>query len=135
MIAVAAILILLTEVIRRCTMSRSKCRRERNGVHRALRLRQDHAAALPQSDERSRSTAHASPRARFRLDGVDINAPEVDVVDLRRRVGMVFQKSNPFPKSIYENISYGLRIAGINKRASSMKRSRKACAAPRFGTK
>jgi phosphate transport system ATP-binding protein len=53
----------------------------------------------------------------IQLDGVDVNAPEVDVVDLRRRVGMVFQKSNPFPKSIYENISYGLRIAGINKRA------------------
>jgi phosphate transport system ATP-binding protein len=51
------------------------------------------------------------------LDGVDVNAPEVDVVDLRRRVGMVFQKSNPFPKSIYENISYGLRIAGVNKRS------------------
>jgi phosphate transport system ATP-binding protein len=53
----------------------------------------------------------------IKLDGVDVNAPEVDVVDLRRRVGMVFQKSNPFPKSIYENISYGLRIAGINKRS------------------
>ena len=51
------------------------------------------------------------------LDGVDVNAPEVDVVDLRRRVGMVFQKSNPFPKSIYENISYGLRIAGVNQRS------------------
>jgi phosphate transport system ATP-binding protein len=51
------------------------------------------------------------------LGGVDINAPQVDVVDLRRRVGMVFQKSNPFPKSIYENISYGLRIAGITKRS------------------
>jgi phosphate transport system ATP-binding protein len=51
------------------------------------------------------------------LDGVDVNAPEIDVVDLRRRVGMVFQKSNPFPKSIYENISYGLRIAGINRRS------------------
>src|ERR671919_2366394 len=51
------------------------------------------------------------------VDGIDINTPEVDVVDLRRRVGMVFQKSNPFPKSIYENISYGLRIAGINKRS------------------
>jgi phosphate transport system ATP-binding protein len=50
------------------------------------------------------------------LGGVDINAPEVDVVDLRRRVGMVFQKSNPFPKSIYENISYGLRIGGVKKR-------------------
>ena len=41
----------------------------------------------------------------------------VDVVDLRRRIGMVFQKSNPFPKSIYENIAYGLRIAGVNKRS------------------
>ena len=53
----------------------------------------------------------------IRLDGVDINSPNVDVVDLRRRVGMVFQKSNPFPKSIYENISYGLRIAGVAKRS------------------
>src|SRR4029450_2409767 len=53
----------------------------------------------------------------IQLDGVDVNSPEVDVVDLRRRVGMVFQKSNPFPKSIYENISYGLRIAGVNKRS------------------
>ena len=56
-------------------------------------------------------------RGAIRLGGVDINAPEVDVVDLRRRVGMVFQKSNPFPKSIYENISYGLRIAGVSKRS------------------
>jgi phosphate transport system ATP-binding protein len=56
-------------------------------------------------------------RGAIRIDGVDINAPEVDVVDLRRRVGMVFQKSNPFPKSIYENISYGLRIAGVTKRS------------------
>ena len=56
-------------------------------------------------------------RGSIRLDGTDINAPEVDVVDLRRRIGMVFQKSNPFPKSIYENISYGLRIAGVTKRA------------------
>src|SRR5262245_18479539 len=44
------------------------------------------------------------------IDGVDIYAPPVDVVDLRRRVGMVFQKSNPFPKSIFENVAYGLRI-------------------------
>jgi phosphate transport system ATP-binding protein len=47
------------------------------------------------------------------LDGQDINAPEVDVVELRRRVGMVFQKPNPFPKSIYDNIAYGLRINGM----------------------
>jgi phosphate transport system ATP-binding protein len=47
------------------------------------------------------------------LDGKDINAPDVDVVELRRRVGMVFQKPNPFPKSIYDNIAYGLRINGM----------------------
>ena len=44
------------------------------------------------------------------LDGQDIYASSVDVVDLRRRVGMVFQKSNPFPKSIFDNVAYGLRI-------------------------
>jgi phosphate transport system ATP-binding protein len=44
------------------------------------------------------------------IDGNDIYAPSVDVVDLRRRVGMVFQKSNPFPKSIFDNVAYGLRI-------------------------
>src|SRR5207244_3608863 len=44
------------------------------------------------------------------IDGTDIYAPSVDVVDLRRRVGMVFQKSNPFPKSIFDNVAYGLRI-------------------------
>jgi len=44
------------------------------------------------------------------IDGFDIYAPSVDVVDLRRRVGMVFQKSNPFPKSIFDNVAYGLRI-------------------------
>jgi len=55
-------------------------------------------------------------RGSIRIEGVDINAPSVDVVDLRRRVGMVFQKSNPFPKSIYDNVAYGLRIAGVTKR-------------------
>jgi phosphate transport system ATP-binding protein len=47
------------------------------------------------------------------IEGVNINSSDVDVIELRRRVGMVFQKSNPFPKSIYENIAYGLRIGGI----------------------
>jgi phosphate transport system ATP-binding protein len=56
-------------------------------------------------------------RGSIRIEGVDINAPHLDVVDLRRRVGMVFQKSNPFPKSIYDNVAYGLRIAGVTKRA------------------
>ena len=47
------------------------------------------------------------------LDGRDIYGSEVDIVDLRRRVGMVFQKSNPFPKSIYDNVAYGLRVGGV----------------------
>lgn len=48
------------------------------------------------------------------IDGEDIYKKAVDVADLRRRVGMVFQKPNPFPKSIYENVAYGLRIQGVN---------------------
>jgi phosphate transport system ATP-binding protein len=47
------------------------------------------------------------------IDGKDIYGPASDVVQLRRRVGMVFQKSNPFPKSIFENVAYGLRINGL----------------------
>ena len=50
------------------------------------------------------------------LDGENIYDKTVDVADLRRRVGMVFQKPNPFPKSIYENVAYGLRIQGINRK-------------------
>jgi phosphate transport system ATP-binding protein len=54
---------------------------------------------------------------RIRIDGVDINDSRVDVIELRKRVGMVFQKSNPFPKSIYDNITYGLRIQGQKNKA------------------
>jgi phosphate transport system ATP-binding protein len=50
------------------------------------------------------------------IDGENINDPSLDVIELRRKVGMVFQKWNPFPKSIYENVIYGLRIAGIKER-------------------
>ncbi|HEY2123681.1 MAG TPA: phosphate ABC transporter ATP-binding protein PstB [Chthoniobacterales bacterium] len=53
----------------------------------------------------------------IKIDGIDINDPAVDVIQLRKRVGMVFQKSNPFPKSIYENIAYGLRIGGVRDKA------------------
>jgi phosphate transport system ATP-binding protein len=54
------------------------------------------------------------------LDGQDIYAPDLDVVALRRRVGMVFQKSNPFPKSIFENVAYGLRINRMVRTASEL---------------
>jgi phosphate transport system ATP-binding protein len=52
----------------------------------------------------------ARVEGRVLIDGQDIYASSVDIVDLRRRVGMVFQKSNPFPKSIFDNVAYGLRI-------------------------
>ncbi|HEY9149992.1 MAG: phosphate ABC transporter ATP-binding protein PstB [Gammaproteobacteria bacterium] len=51
---------------------------------------------------------------RILIDGNDIYARGVDVAELRRNVGMVFQKPNPFPKSIYENVAYGLRLQGVN---------------------
>ncbi len=53
---------------------------------------------------------------RIAIDGENINDPSLDVIELRRKVGMVFQKWNPFPKTIYENVIYGLRIAGIKER-------------------
>jgi phosphate transport system ATP-binding protein len=54
------------------------------------------------------------------IDGTDIYGPGSDVVRLRRRVGMVFQKSNPFPKSIFENVAYGLRINGMARTRSAL---------------
>jgi len=57
---------------------------------------------------------------RVRIDGEDIYAPSTDVVLLRRRVGMVFQKSNPFPKSIFENVAYGLRINSLTTSRSEL---------------
>jgi phosphate transport system ATP-binding protein len=50
------------------------------------------------------------------LDGENINTPDVDVVSIRRRVGMVFQRPNPFPKSIYDNVTYGPRLLGVRKK-------------------
>ncbi len=51
----------------------------------------------------------------IKISDIDIYGSEVDVIELRKHVGMVFQKSNPFPKSIYDNIAYGMRIQGIKK--------------------
>jgi len=55
-------------------------------------------------------------RGTIQVRGVDINQNDVDPIELRKRIGMVFQKSNPFPKSIYENVIYGLRIQGVKDR-------------------
>ncbi len=54
------------------------------------------------------------------IDGQDIYAPRTDVVDLRRKVGMVFQKSNPFPKSIFDNVAYGLKINRLTNSKSEL---------------
>jgi len=59
-----------------------------------------------------------STRGTIKVKGLDIYAPQTDVIEVRRRIGMVFQKSNPFPKSVYENVVYGLRIAGIRDKAT-----------------
>jgi len=53
----------------------------------------------------------------IRIGGTDISDPSLDVTELRKRVGMVFQKSNPFPKSIFENVAYGPRILGVRNRS------------------
>ena len=69
------------------------------------------------------------------IDGVDIYSQRIDIVDLRRRIGMVFQKPNPFPKSIFDNIAYGLRINGLKDKKRSKKSWKKACKKLHFGMK
>ena len=54
----------------------------------------------------------AAQRGCSALDGIDIYRKNLDIVELRRRVGMVFQRPNPFPKSIYDNVAYGVRVKG-----------------------
>jgi len=69
----------------------------------------------------------ARVEGRVELAGEDVYAPGVDVVALRRRVGMVFQKSNPFPKSIFDNVAYGLRVNRLaNSRAQMQERVEKS---------
>ena len=58
--------------------------------------------------------AGASARGSVRIDGVDIYSPGTDVVELRRRVGMVFQRPNPFPQSIFDNVAFGPRVLGTH---------------------
>jgi phosphate transport system ATP-binding protein len=62
-------------------------------------------------------TPNTHTEGQVRLDGQDIYAPGVDVVEVRRRVGMVFQRPNPFPKSIYDNVVYGPRLYGVRNKS------------------
>jgi phosphate transport system ATP-binding protein len=76
-------------------------------------------------------TPHSRVNGEVILDEQNVYAPGVDVVDIRRRVGMVFQRPNPFPKSIYDNVAYGPRLYGIRRRADLdeiIERSLKAAA-------
>ena len=90
--------------------------RRDHGVHRPVRLRQDHGAALLQPDERPHRHG-AGSRARCCYHGVDLYGSDVSAAEVRRRIGMVFQKPNPFPKSIYDNVAFGPRINGVRKKS------------------
>jgi phosphate transport system ATP-binding protein len=59
---------------------------------------------------------HVRITGEFLVEGVDLYGPATDVIDVRRRIGMVFQKSNPLAKSIYENVVYALRVAGVREK-------------------
>jgi phosphate transport system ATP-binding protein len=65
----------------------------------------------------------ATMRGQVLLDGENVVDGRLDAVELRRRVGMVFQKSNPFPKSIFENVAYGLRVGGLNDKGLLLERA------------
>lgn len=69
---------------------------------------------------------HSRLEGQISLDGQDIYDPSVDVVALRRDIGMVFQKPNPFPKSIFENVAYGLRVNGMKNKAFIAERVEKS---------
>ena len=102
------------------------------GSHKALhgvnmKVRENYVTALIGPSGCGKSTFLRSlnrmndliPGSRFeghvRLDGEDVYASSMDVIQLRRRVGMIFQRSNPFPMSIYENVAYGVRVNGLTR--------------------
>ena len=69
------------------------------------------------------------------IEGINIHHPSVDVVKLRRDVGMVFQKSNPFPSSIFENVAFGLRMRGERNKSVIDQTVEESLKPPRSGTK
>ena len=102
-------------------------------VHRPVRLRQVHRPALPQPDERPHPRG-SGRRARCSTTAQDLYDPRSTRSQVRRRIGMVFQKPNPFPKSIYDNVAYGPRING-HRRATSTTSSSRRCAGRPSGTR
>lgn len=104
-----------------------------HGVHRSFRLRQVYFPEEPEPHEDLVEGCRIS--GDILLDGVDIYKDKMDVNVLRKRVGMVFQKPNPFPMSIYDNIAYGPRTHGVRSKAQLDEIVEKACAALPSGTK
>ena len=129
------------ETLRRATAARSRSRGVTldircagdHRVHRAVGLRQDHGAAVPQPDARPHPGRRGAA-ARSTYHGEDLYGPKVDPAEVRRRIGMVFQKPNPFPKSIYDNVAYGPRINGEAQGSSTTSSSTRS-PAPRCGTR
>jgi energy-coupling factor transporter ATP-binding protein EcfA2 len=110
------------------------CRTADHGDHRPLGLWQVDLHPLPEPHARARARARVT--GRMLLDGADIYAPDVDPVLLRRRVGMVFQKPNPFPTmSIRDNVLAGLRLTGALDRGPGGGRRAPRCGARRCGTR
>ena len=95
----------------RSAASRSRSRERDHGSDRALGVREVDLPALHEPDERPRPEREV--RGKLLYHGTDIYGPGVDPIEVRRRIGMVFQRPNPFPKSIYDNVAYGLRILGM----------------------
>lgn len=77
--------------------------------------------------------ASSSTTGHIWMDGQDLTAPETDVIKLRQQIGMVWQRPNPFYKSIYNNIAFGPKYRGVRKRSSSMKSSKAACVRRHYG--
>ena len=96
-------------------------------------LRQEHVHPLPEPDERPRP-GRQGRRARSSTTARTSTAPEADPVEVRRRIGMVFQKPNPFPKSIYDNVAFAPKVLGLHGRHGRAGRAR-APRAPRSGTR
>ena len=96
-------------------------------LHRPVGLRQDHGAAQPEPDAR-RDPGGAGRRAGCATHGVDLYGPEVSATEVRRRIGMVFQKPNPFPKSIYDNVAFGPRANGVDQQERAGRHRREVAA-------
>ena len=92
-------------------VSPRRAQEHRDGVHRPVGVRQEHLHPLLQPHERPDPGRKVTGTVLYH--GEDLYARDVDPVEIRRRIGMVFQKPNPFPKSIYDNIAFGPRVLGM----------------------